>query len=225
MKNIGIDLENDKSSLRSKVFKRLEEDILDGKYNPGDSLIETKLSEELGVSRTPIREAIRQLELEGLVKIVPNKGAVVLGISTQDIEDIYTIRMLIEGLAVRWATEKMTDEELEALKESVELSEFYTYRNNMQNLSKFDSRFHELIYEGCKSKPLKHVLTTFHHYIQKARASSYASPGRAQGALEEHKAILEAMMERDSKRAEELMVQHVKNASMNLLKNKKKQSL
>ncbi|MCG8499306.1 MAG: GntR family transcriptional regulator [Firmicutes bacterium] len=221
MLKIGIEQEDSQYSLRAKVFQQLEEDILDGKFKSGDSLIETKLSQELGVSRTPIREAIRQLELEGLVKIVPNKGAVVLGISTQDIEDIYTIRMLIEGLAVRWATEKINDEEIEKLKESIELSEFYTRKNNMQHLQRFDSRFHELIYEACKSKPLKHVLTTFHHYIQKARMSSFAAPGRASDALKEHKAILEAMIERDCDRAEKLMYEHVKNASANLIKAKK----
>ena len=88
--------ENYLVSLRGRVFSQLENEILNGKYQPGDSLIETKLSDELGVSRTPIREAIRQLELEGLVQAIPNKGAVVKGISPKDIEDIYTIRMLIE---------------------------------------------------------------------------------------------------------------------------------
>ncbi len=218
MRKIILEQEHDKSSLRSKVFKILENEILEGLYSPGDSLTEIKLSEQLGVSRTPIREAIRQLELEGLVKFVPNKGAIVLGITWQDIQDIYVIRTQIEGLAVKWATEKMTEEEIEELKESVELSEFYTYKNNMENLRKSDSTFHELIYEGCKSRPLKHMLKTFHHYVQKARAVSFATPGRAKEALEEHKAILQAIIGRDSVNAETLMIQHVKNASDNLLK-------
>ena len=217
MHKIILEQENDKSSLRSKVFKALENDILEGIYKPGENLTEIKLSEQLGVSRTPIREAIRQLELEGLVKFVPNKGAVVLGITWEDIQDIYVIRTLIEGLAVRWATEKMTEKEMEALKESVELSEFYTYKNNMENLRKFDSTFHALIYEACKSRPLNHMLTTFHHYVQKARAVSFAIPGRANEALEEHKAILQAMTSRDSASAEKLMIQHVQNAKDNLL--------
>jgi DNA-binding GntR family transcriptional regulator len=217
MRKIEIDQDNENYSLRAKVFKELEEDILNGKFQPGDSLIETKLSDELGVSRTPIREAIRQLELEGLVKTVPNKGAIVLGVSTQDIEDIYTIRMLIEGLAARWAAEKITPEEIEQLKESVELSEFYTNKNDMQHLQKLDSKFHELIYEACKSKPLRHTLSTFHHYIKRARGTSFETPGRAKKALEEHKAILQAIIDRDGDRAEKLTYEHVKNASANLI--------
>ena len=100
----------EKYSLRGKIFNILRQQILDGKYLPGDSLIETKLAEELGVSRTPIREAIRQLELEGLVDSIPNKGVIVRGISEKDIEDIYTIRKVLEGLAARWAVEKISDE-------------------------------------------------------------------------------------------------------------------
>ncbi|MGE4282140.1 MAG: GntR family transcriptional regulator [Clostridia bacterium] len=221
MRKIERVQESDNYSLRAKVFKALEEDILNGKLEPGDSLIETKLSEELGVSRTPIREAIRQLELEGLVKTIPNKGAVVLGISTKDIEDIYTIRMLIEGLAARWAAEKIFAEEVEQLKESVELSEFFTNKSDMQHLQSLDSKFHELIYEACKSNPLKHTLSLFHHYIKRARGTSFEAPGRARNSLEEHKAILQAIVDRDGERAERLMCEHIKNASANLIAQQK----
>ena len=108
----------DNNSLRANVFKELEQAILNGNFAPGDSLIEQRLSAELGVSRTPVREALRQLELEGLVKTVPNKGAVVIGVSAKDILDIYSIRMKIEALAARWAATNITDEELDALRGS-----------------------------------------------------------------------------------------------------------
>ncbi|MCX7747588.1 MAG: GntR family transcriptional regulator [Clostridia bacterium] len=209
-------------SLRGKVFTQLQNDILNGKYQPGDSLIETRLSEELGVSRTPIREAIRQLELEGLVQSIPNKGAIVTGISAKDIEDIYTIRMMIEGLAARWAAEKMTEEELAELKEAVELEEFYTMKNDTEHLLKFDSVFHEIIFKACKSKPLMHTLSTFHHYVQRARNASLGSPGRAQKVLEEHKAILQAITERNAEQAEKLTTEHIRNASKNLIKQNEK---
>ncbi len=208
------------SSLRDRVFNHLQNDILNGLYEPGDSLIESKLSEELGVSRTPIREAIRQLELEGLVKTVPNKGATVSGISSQDIEDIYTIRMLIEGLAARWAAEKITPKELKELKEAVELEEFYTNKNDTEQLLKFDTRFHDIIYKACKSKPLMHTLSTFHHYVQKARSISMSSPERAAQVLEEHKAILQAIIDGDGYKAEKLSTEHVKKASVNLIKHR-----
>ena len=99
--------------LRIQVINTLEDAILNGSYKEGDSLNELRLSKSLGVSRTPVREALMQLELEGLVKNIPNKGAVVVGISEQDVEDIYEIRIRIEGLAARLCAEKITDEELE----------------------------------------------------------------------------------------------------------------
>jgi len=215
--NIGYDVMNYPGSLSTRVFSQLRNDILNGKYQPGDSLIELKLCDELGVSRTPVREALKQLELEGLVRVIPHKGVIVTGISSQDIEDIYTIRMLIEGLAARWATEKITDEELAELKEAVELEEFYTNKNDVNHMLKFDSKFHEIIFKASKSKPLMHTLSTFHHYVQKARNISLGSPGRAREALEEHKAILQAIIDKDPDRAEKLTTQHVKNASLNLL--------
>jgi len=210
--------ENYSSSLRGRVFSHIENDILNGKYKPGESLIETKLSEELGVSRTPVREAIRQLELEGLVHSIPNKGAVVKGVSTQDIEDIYTIRTLIEGLAARWAAENITTEELEELKEAVELEEFYTLKNDTVHLLQYDSKFHDIIFRASKSKPLMHTLRSFHHYVQRARGMSLNTPGRAQKVLEEHRAILKAIEARNADMAEKLITEHVRNASRNLLK-------
>jgi DNA-binding GntR family transcriptional regulator len=214
------DVETNSGSLRSRVFSQLQNDILNGLYQPGENLIETKLSEELGVSRTPIREAIRQLELEGLVQSIPNKGAIVKGISAKDIEDIYTIRMLIEGLAARWATEKISPEELKELKDAAELEEFYTRKSDLNHLLQLDSRFHDIIFKASKSKPLMHTLSTFHHYVQRARSISLNSPDRAQKALEEHKAILKAIEERDADKAEKLTTEHVRNASLNLLKQK-----
>ncbi len=205
-------------SLRSRVFTQLQNDILNGRYEPGESLTELKLSEELGVSRTPVREALRQLELEGLVQSIPNKGAIVKGVSAQDIQDIYTIRMLIEGLAARWATEKITPRELEELKEAVELEEFYTLKNDNVHLLQFDTRFHDIIFKASKSKPLMHTLSTFHHYVQKARRISMSSPERALEVLEEHKAILQAIIDKDAYKAERLTTEHVRNASSSLLK-------
>ena len=102
---------SDKYSLRGKVFRKLREDILNGRYQENDELREAAIGEELGVSRTPVREAFRQLELEGLIQIIPNKGAYVTGITQKDVKDIYMIRSLLEGLCARWATEHISNEE------------------------------------------------------------------------------------------------------------------
>ncbi len=212
-------IDNDSnSSLRGKVFIHLENNILNGTYKAGESLIETKLSEELGVSRTPIREAIRQLELEGLVQTIPNKGAVVTGISAKDIDDIYTIRLMIEGLAARWAAENITEEELKEMKDSLELEEFYTEKNDLEHILRLDTKFHEAIFRASKSRPLMNMLRNFHHYIQRARTYSLGKSGRAEEALTEHKAIYDAISGKDAKKAEELTIEHVKKASLNLLK-------
>ena len=111
-------------SLGGRVFQKIREDILSGKYKEHDELRETTLGKELGVSRTPVREALRQLELEGLVTIIPNKGAYVTGISQKDIRDIYVIRSMLEGLCARWAAQHISEEQLDELEETILLSEF-----------------------------------------------------------------------------------------------------
>ena len=115
----------DKYSLRGMVFTKLREDILSGKYEANEELKEIAIGEELGVSRTPVREALRQLELEGLVKIIPNKGAYVAGISNKDIHDIYMIRSYLEGLCARWACENITEEQIDEIEEVIYLSDFH----------------------------------------------------------------------------------------------------
>ena len=145
---------SDKYSLRGRVFHRIREDILSGKYSEHEELKENTIGAELGVSRTPVREALRQLELEGLVTIIPNKGAYVTGISEKDIHDIYTIRSYLEGLCARWACERITQEQLDALEEVVYLSEFHAKKQHYEQVLEMDNKFHELIYQSCGSKIL-----------------------------------------------------------------------
>lgn len=197
--------------MRTHVYKQIEQAILDGDMAPGTSLAEVKLSQELGVSRTPVREALMQLELEGLVKTVPNKGAVVVGVTASDVDDIYTIRMRIEGLAARRAAEGIAQDQLEALREIVELQEFYVSKKDPLQVWHLDNRFHETLYEGCGSRPLKQILTLFHNYIQKAREATVRA-GRAEASTQEHRDILNAIVARDPNEAERRMVLHVTNA-------------
>ena len=124
----------DKYSLRGRVFHKVREDILSGKYADNEELKEATIGAELGVSRTPVREALRQLELEGLVNIIPNKGAYVTGISEKDIHDIYTIRSYLEGLCARWACEHVTDEQLDAAGVGADLIRLSCGLENAQDL-------------------------------------------------------------------------------------------
>ena len=165
-----------KLNLRNRVFQSLEQDILNGKYPSGTNLTEKDLCEEFGVSRTPLREALCQLELEGLVECIPNKGAVVLGISEQDVNDIYTIKLTLDGLAARLAAERITPEELTDLEETVNLTEFYVNKDDINKVLELDSRFHDIICRAGKNRPLRSMMSNFHNFLKMARHKSLNNP-------------------------------------------------
>ena len=182
---------------------------------------ENTIGKELGVSRTPVREALRQLELEGLVSIIPNKGAYVTGISPKDVKDIYMIRSMLEGLCARWATENITEEQMEELEETILLSEFHMKREgsyNVEQITMLDGRFHAILYEASNSRILSHVLADFHKYVQPARKSSVVSEERARKSIREHKQILRAIRDKDQDLAEQLANEHILHVMQNLKK-------
>ncbi len=199
----------DKYSLRGRVFNRLREDILSGKYRDGEELKEVFIGQELGVSRTPVREALRQLELEGLVSIIPNKGAYVTGISNKDIEDIFAIRSYLEGLAAAWACEHATKEQVDEMEENVYLAEFHVSKEHFDQVVELDNRFHKLLYEACGSRILCHVLTDYHHYAQRARTVNLSEKERAHHSIGEHKKIVEAIKAGNKAEAEQYAHEHI----------------
>lgn len=204
------------NSLRSRVFQSIREDILKGKYGEKEELREATLGKEMGVSRTPVREALRQLELEGLVEIVPNKGAYVTGISQKDVHDIYMIRSMLEGLCVRWAAEHITAEQLEALEEVILLSEFHLEKGHSAQMTELDGKFHQILYDACESRILEHVLSDFHKYVQLTRRKSVKTEERARKSIEEHREMLEAIRTKDVERAEKLANAHIMHVMENL---------
>ena len=211
-------------SLRGKVFRRLREDILSGVYKENEELKEISIGEEMGVSRTPVREALRQLELEGLVSIIPNKGAYVTGISLKDVHDIYMIRSMLEGLCTRWATRYITEEQIEELEEVILLSEFHLKKKSTagkdgekaQQVSELDGKFHKVLYHASNSRILEHVLSDFHKYVKMARTMSVEEEHRAERSIGEHRAILEAIKARDEELAERLANEHIMKVMENL---------
>lgn len=207
---------NNQYSLRGRVFNKLREDILAGNYEEKEELKEAAISKELGVSRTPVREALRQLELEGLVSIVPNKGAYVNGITAKDIYDIYVIRSYLEGLCAKWACEHITKEQLEELEEIVYLSSFHIQKEHWDQIFELDNRFHLLLYESCGSKVLEHILADYHHYVERVRKNTLSSQERANKASEEHSAILESLKQKDGERAERLANEHIFQSLANI---------
>lgn len=207
---------SDKYSLRGQVFDSIREAILSGKYHRNDELREMTLAKELGVSRTPIREALRQLELEGLVNIIPNKGAYVVGITDKDIRDIYEMRSMLEGLCARWATDNISKEDLEALEEINDLSVFSAEREKYDKVLELDNRFHQVLYRAAKSRMLDKTLSDFHHYLEHLRKQTLSSPERVHASIEEHKAIVQALKARDAKQAELLANAHIKKTMDNI---------
>ncbi len=211
-----FDQRKENRSLTAIIFERVREDILNGKYSNGDKIVEAKLAEELGVSRTPVREALKQLELDGLVESLPNRGVIVKGITDQDIVDIYTIRLATEAIAARWAVERMDDSELEQLKEIYDLMEFYTFKEDVEKTFELNTKFHETMYRATKSRYLEHVLKDFQLFIKSTRNESLKSEGRIDRALEEHKRILDAFMRRDADSAVDALVNHIINSRNNV---------
>ena len=203
-------------SLRGQVFDKIRSDILNGKYKRGEELVESSIGKELGISRTPVREAIRQLELEGLVQLVPNKGAFVTGISEKDVRDIYLIRARLEGLAARMAAKNITPELLDAMEETVVLSEYHAKKENYEQVCEMDSKFHKLLYKASGSRILEHTLTDFHQYVQRVRMASIMKKRRMEKSNDEHDAILTAIREHDEEKAELVATRHISNTVENL---------
>ena len=206
----------DRYSLRARVYNTIRDKILSGTYHENEELRENTLATELGVSRTPVREALRQLELEGLVSIIPNKGASVTGITTKDIHDIYMIRSYLEGLCAKCACENITNEQIEALEENLYLSDFHARRSHFDQIVDLDNKFHDLIYKASGSKILNHVLSDFHQYVERVRKITLSRPLRVEQTRKEHAAIVEAIKKRDSDLAEALANKHMMNTIENL---------
>lgn len=209
-------IEHKTVSLADQVFEHIETDILLGKYQRGEILTESRLSAELGVSRTPIREALRRLLQENLIE-ESGKGSVVIGITENDLADIFLVRSKLESLAVEIAVAKATDEDVEKLKEVVELQEFYTSKQDADHIKSMDNKFHEMLYRIGGSTIFYEILVPLHKKIQKYRKASVESRSRATASVKEHRDIYEAIAERNTERASCLALEHINNAYMHIL--------
>ena len=209
-------LEHKTISLAEQVFERLESEILTGKYQRGEILTELRLVSDLGVSRTPVREALRRLEQEHIIEITA-RGILVLGVTEQDLTDIFAIRMKIEGLASYSAAQRITEEELAELRETLELQEFYVSKRDPERIKVMDSKFHQLIYRFCGSTVLYDTLMPLHKKVQKYRRASVENHDRALQSAREHRAIFEAIEKRDADLAAQYTTEHIVNANNHIL--------
>lgn len=201
-------------ALSTDLFSNLRKDILQGKLRQGEKLTEQQICDEYNVSRTPVREAFRQLELEGFIETIPNRGAFVVGFSPQDIQDMYELRKAYEILAVKWAIERITKEEYEKLEEAFEFMEFYTQKKDAEKMLNINMNFHELIYKASHNRMLYHILSSYQLYIKQSKPAGRTdvSAGYLDEILLEHRAIFEAFQNQDAEAGIAAVSRHLDNA-------------
>ncbi len=195
-----------------KVYHRLREIIVEGKMPPGTRLVEEATAQMLGVSRTPVREAIFRLESEGLVSRDKRGGAIVAELTSSEIEDIYAVRSALEGLAARLAAGKMTQREFVRLEHTQERLKAATDAHDPAVLASLNFSFHEVILRATHNLTLIGFMEQIHASLRRATQTTLAYPGRAQQALAEHQELIEAFRRKDAVEAERIARQHIDNA-------------
>ncbi len=208
-------------TLADQVYERLEFAILSGSYAPGEVLTEKRLAEELGVSRTPIREAVSRLIYDRLLIETPG-GSEVRGISCRDVEDMFMVKRQLEIPATKAAAARMSEDELKALRDVVEQQEFYAGKGDAQKVRNLDTQFHDLIYAGSGSMILESILTSVHRKMMKFRRVSLENEGRILASVKEHKAILQAFEAHNVELVGSLMAEHVEHAYQSITASGKK---
>jgi len=203
------------TSLADQVFDKLENDIIQGIYPKGEILTELKLVDQLGVSRTPIREALRRLEQEHLIEDA-GKGSRVIGISEEDVKDIMEIREKIEGLASYYATLNLTQDGLSELSHIVDLMDFYFTKWDPEHLRRADDDFHECICRLSRRSVIKDTLIPLHRKTRRYRRVAMEDRQRAKQTLKEHHEIFNAIKAGDAELARDLCATHIINAKVHM---------
>jgi len=205
------ELNIDSTPLSERIAGTIRDYILKGRIKQGERLTEPRLSKLLGISRTPIREALRILEMEGFVEIFPRRGAVVTDVTDKDVDEIFILKVKLESLAARLAAEHLTDEDIAELEELNERMKKFADAKNVSILIQLNSEFHNLIISKCENNRLAKFLEALLRQFKRATAYSFTEAGRIQRVIEEHREIIESFKKRDSEMAEELMAKHIQN--------------
>ncbi|MGI6588128.1 MAG: GntR family transcriptional regulator [Peptococcia bacterium] len=203
--------------LRDVVFETIREAIIKGVLKSGERLMENQLAEEMGVSRTPVREAIRKLELEGFVVVIPRKGAYVSEMSYKDVHEIYEIRAALESLACGLAAERATADEIEEMERYLVEENDYLYNEDILLTVKTDVGLHELIYKATRNEKIMSITSNLKEQIYRLRSTSITLPGRKKRSLLEHQGIVEAISEREVELAQRLGQEHIEHAEQAML--------
>lgn len=217
-----IKLDNYKP-LRDIVFDAIKEAILTGRLKPGERLMEVQLAEEMGVSRTPVREAIRKLELEGLVVMVPRKGAYVSGLTLKDVAEVFEIRSSLEGLAAALAAERITEDEIKSLDKILSDITQASEKGDTETVIKKDMEFHQILFSASRNQRLAQIINNLKEQIDRFRIQSFSNPVRVKSVLSEHKGIIDAIKQGDAENAEKLAKAHIYEVEYNVMNMLRKQ--
>ncbi len=208
---------NDFLPLRDVVFNTLREAILCGKLSPGERLMEIKLAELLGVSRTPVREAIRKLELEGLVVMTPRKGAQVAKITKEDLVDVLEVRKVLESLAVELACELITSEDINNLRSNLEEFKVAIANGDLTQMAKKDESFHDIIYSITGNKRLVQILNNLREQMYRYRLEYIKEESKRHSLITEHIEFINALERRDKLAAKNAVSTHIYNQKQTIL--------
>ncbi len=210
--------ENAYLPLRDVVFQTLRQAILKGELQPGERLMEVKLADRLGVSRTPIREAIRKLELEGLVVMIPRKGAAVANITEKDTKDVLEVRRTLEMFAVEVACERITREQLTELKNAAKAFEAAKGSMDVIRIAETDMSFHEIIYQATQNERLVQMLNNLRENMYRYRIEYLKDSNYYDSLVKEHEMILAAIESKDKERAGIYMRDHIDNQQLAVIR-------
>jgi DNA-binding GntR family transcriptional regulator len=205
-------------SIRQKIYDHLRDQLLDGEIPPRQHLVEAKIAKEIGTSRTPIREALHSLELEGLIESIPREGYVVKAIHEDEVEEICEIRAAIEGVGARWAMEKAPQKLIADLRKNISISEENAAQGNPKAFVELDAQFHEIIARLSGSKRLQELGQTLRRHMLRYRIQSIYLTDNVSRAIQGHKGILEAMEKGNLEEVNRAIKYHLEESKKDILR-------
>lgn len=192
-------------TLREKIVDYLKESIIKGHLKPGERISEPELAERFGVSRTPVREALRQLESEGFLTVLPRKGATVSPITDKDVQEFYAIKSLLEGYAARLACERMTEKDIRRMEELNEQMRVFAEKEDVKHFFNCDNRFHDVFLKACGNDKLYNLVHSLVQQFERFRITALSVPGRMKNSVRQHEEIIEAFRRGDAEKVEKLV--------------------
>ncbi len=205
--------------LRELVCESIRQAIINGVFRPGERLMEIQLADEMGVSRTPVREAIRKLELEGFVVMIPRRGTYVADISIKDLAEIFEIRTCLDVLAAGLAAERITDEELVTLNEYLNAIGQHAASMDMNKIVELDTAFHDVLYTASRNERLRTIINNLREQMTGIRGRSMSYPGRLVETMDEHRLLVDSISARDVERAQHAARTHLENDEHTLIRS------